>query len=160
MKHLFGQSLNWRKQSRDRETRNQSAYPKHVWKDVRSFLSFPCDEVWTRVCGRAGAGGHDGKDAFSHIWGRHFDTNSHLESTRNIFMELCSRTPWLCLWSNPMNEHVPGGGILGQTGCSSQCGPFGPLINFMCDILRPHPVLCQYMLLKMGIFRHKPWHGT
>ena len=29
---------------------------------------------------------------------------------------------------------------MGQMTCSGQCGPFGPLLHFLCDILCPHPV--------------------
>ena len=45
-------------------------------------------------------------------------------------------------------EHIPGGyaecrtvnGITGQTVRTGQCDFFGPLFQFLCDILHPHPV--------------------
>ena len=40
-----------------------------------------------------------------------------------------------------------GNEIMGQMGCSGQCGLFGLLFHFLCDILHPHLV---YDITRLG----------
>ena len=55
-----------------------------------------------------------------------------------------SQLSWpLCVQGGDVNSNT-GNGFIGRTGRSGQCGPFVPLFHFLCDILRPHPVVTEW----------------